>query len=333
MENFTPENQNEKNNNPLRKWIKLLVLFFGLSLVSSIFIIMDKQYCEVSDTSTDGTAIFKSVKKDNIVGWVKVRGIIMEDTGSGWSSTNSASTLANRIKKLGEDDDIKAIVVDIDSPGGTVASVQDIYDAINFVRIEHKKPVIALFRDVAASGGYYIAMACDKIIAQPGTITGSIGVIMQTTNMQELFAKIGVKVEPIKSGEYKDIGSPYREMTPAEKQLIQAMIDDSYDQFYEVVKNNRQLTDNVLRNYADGRVFTGRQALDIKMIDYLGGEDKAKAIAEELTGIEDLKIGTQKPTNFKDFFLMLDYATSNKNPITKSIETLTTPKVLYLWTY
>ncbi len=157
---------------------------------------------------------------------------------------------------------------------------------------------------------------------------------MQTTNMQELFAKIGVKVQPIKSGTYKDIGSPYREMTVAEKQLIQAMIDDSYDQFYQVVKQNRQLTDAVLKNYADGRVFTGRQAFNIKMIDYLGGEDKAKSVAEELTGIENLKIGTQKPTNFKDFFLMLDYAQFNKkNPITKSIENMTTPKVLYLWTY
>jgi len=333
MENFQENNQQSQKGNNSNKWVKLLVLFFGLSLISSVFIIMDKQYCAVSDTMIDGSpAIFKTTK--NTIGWVKVRGVIMEDGGSGWSSSNSASALATRIKKMGENKDIKAIVIDIDSPGGTVASVQDIYNAIMSVRKEHEKPVIALFRDVAASGGYYIAMACDKIIAQPGTITGSIGVIMQTTNMQELFAKIGVKIQPIKSGKYKDIGSPYREMTDEGKQLIQAMIDDSYQQFYQVVKTNRQLTDKVLKNYADGRVFTGRQAYNMKMVDYLGGEEKVKTIAEELTGLDNLEIGHQRPSNFKDLFLMLEYAKFNgKNSITKSIEKITTPKVLYLWTY
>jgi len=133
MENFQENNQQSQKGNNSNKWVKLLVLFFGLSLISSVFIIMDKQYCAVSDTMIDGSpAIFKTTK--NTIGWVKVRGVIMEDGGSGWSSSNSASALATRIKKMGENKDIKAIVIDIDSPGGTVASVQDIYNAIMSVR-------------------------------------------------------------------------------------------------------------------------------------------------------------------------------------------------------
>ena len=138
--------------------------------------------------------------------------------------------------------------------------------------------------------------------------------------------------------ESQDVDSQHSEssveMTDEEKQLIQAMIDDSYQQFYQVVKTNRQLTDKVLKNYADGRVFTGRQAYNMKMVDYLGGEEKVKTIAEELTGLDNLEIGHQRPSNFKDLFLMLEYAKFNgKNSITKSIEKITTPKVLYLWTY
>ncbi|MBI5328195.1 MAG: signal peptide peptidase SppA [Deltaproteobacteria bacterium] len=204
---------------------------------------------------------------------VEVDGIITEP-----------DSINQQIKEYGERDDVKIIVIRINSPGGGVGPSQEIYREIKKVSV--KKKVVASMGAVAASGGYYIAAAADKIIANPGTITGSIGVIMEFANAEELFAKIGFKGYVIKSGEYKDIGSPFRGMKDNEKKLLQDVIDDVHKQFIEVVAENRKLKLDVVRRFADGRIFSGAQAKDIGLVDDIGNFQDAIDMAASMANIK-----------------------------------------------
>jgi len=192
--------------------------------------------------------------------------------------------VVDQLIEYGRDDSIKAVVVRVDSPGGGVVPSQEIYNAI--LSLKKKKRVVVSMGSVAASGGYYIACAADEIVANPGTITGSIGVIAHFSNVEELLKKIGLKPSIIKSGKYKDIGSPLREMTQDEKRLFQGVIDDIYDQFLEAVSTNRNITKKKVADIADGRIFTGRQALKMKLVDFLGDKEYAINLAAKLSGIE-----------------------------------------------
>ena len=195
-----------------------------------------------------------------------------------------SSTVVDQLVKYGKDDSIKAVVLRIDSPGGGVVPSQEIYEAV--LSLKKKKKVIVSMGSVAASGGYYIACAADTIVANPATITGSIGVIAHFSNVEELLHKIGLKPSTIKSGKYKDIGSPLRDMTPDEKRLIQGVIDDIYDQFLEAVSLNRKITKEKVAGFADGRIFTGRQALKMGLVDFLGDREYAINLAAKLSGIK-----------------------------------------------
>lgn len=179
---------------------------------------------------------------------------------------------------------IKALVIRIDSPGGAVAASQEIYNAIK--RAREEVPVVVSMGNVAASGGFYAAIGADTIVANPGTTTGSIGVIAQMTVFGELMEKIGIKQEVIKSGEFKDTGSPFREATPAEKKILQEWVDDVYEQFIEAVSEEREIPLEEVRMFADGRVFTGRQAYNLGLVDVLGDFEDAVNIAGEMGGIE-----------------------------------------------
>ena len=190
------------------------------------------------------------------------------------------------LKRFGENPSIKAIVLRIDSPGGGVVPSQEIYDAVQRVRNKNNKAVIASMGTVAASGGYYIAAATDRIIANPGTLTGSIGVIMETANVEGLLKKIGVEGIVVKSGKFKDVGSPLRKMTAEEQALLQAVMDDVHQQFIEAVAEGRALEPSTVQALADGRIFTGRQAKDAKLVDELGNLDDAIQLAADLAGIE-----------------------------------------------
>ena len=197
---------------------------------------------------------------------------------------NEAKEINDQFEEYDRDDDIKAIVIRIDSPGGSVVPAQEIYDKI--LEVKKNKKVVVSMGSVTASGGYYIASAAEKIVANPGTITGSIGVIAQFPQMRELFEKIGLKSTVIKSGKYKDTGSPTREMTSDEKLLIQGVVDDIYDQFVEVISLNRKKPKAEIAAIADGRIFTGRQALSLGLIDYLGNMEYTINLAAQLSGIE-----------------------------------------------
>jgi protease-4 len=172
---------------------------------------------------------------------------------------------------------VKAIVVRVDSPGGAVAPTQEIFAEIQ--RLKKRKPVIASMGSVAASGGYYIASACDKIIANPGTLTGSIGVIMQLTNVEELMKKIGVKGYNVKSGANKDIGSPFQPLSPEGREILQSVIDDVHSQFISAVAKGRGLDEARVRKLADGRIYSGAQAKDLGLVDQFGTLEDAVEVA------------------------------------------------------
>jgi protease IV len=219
------------------------------------------------------------------VGWVSIRGpIYPSSSGKPWD--HGAERWVQSINDLADTKGVKAIVLDINTPGGSVGSVQEIHSAIERVRREKHIPFVADFGDVAASGGYYVASACDKIVAHPGTLTGSIGVIFEYTNMQGLFSKIGFKMEPIKSGPHKDIGSPGRAMTPVERRIMQTLIDDAYGQFVAAVAAGRHMSVAAVRKLADGRVYSGDQALANGLVDQLGDSHDALMLAAKLGGIK-----------------------------------------------
>ena len=183
-----------------------------------------------------------------------------------------------------DDPSIKAIVVRIDSPGGSVAPVQEIYSELKKI----EKPIVASMGGSAASGGYYVACAADTIFANPGTLTGSIGVIMQFTQLKGLYDKVGLGHQVIKSGDFKDTGSPFRDLTEQERTVLQSTVDDVYNQFVDTIFEARGnlLTRAEIVELADGRIYSGKQALDSKLLDQLGNLPDAIKTAGELAGIE-----------------------------------------------
>lgn len=241
------------------------------------------------------------------VGWVSIHGPIYH-SGSGKVWERGMEQWSRRIRSLSERSEIKAIVLDIDSPGGSVGAVQELHGVIQRVRAEQKKPVVALLGDVAASGGYYLASACDKVVAHPGSLLGSIGVIFNTMNVEGLFAKLGLRSDPIKSGRLKDIGSPTRAMTREERELLQALIDDAYGQFLGAVSRGRGIPEDKLRPLADGRIFTGRQALGLGLVDSLGDSQDAVKMAAELGGISGKPKVAREGDSLEIVLEMLDSA-------------------------
>lgn len=208
------------------------------------------------------------------IGLVEIEGVILDSKHA-----------VEQLERFENDGSINAVVLRINSPGGGVAASQEIYEAAK--RLRHRnKFVIASMGSVAASGGYYIACAADSIMANPGTTTGSIGVISEMMNLTELLNKIGVRFEVIKSGKYKDSGSPYRSMNEEDRKYFQGYVDDAYQQFVGVVAEARRMEKTKVLQYADGRVFTGQQALTFGLVDRLGTYQDALALAAEAAGIE-----------------------------------------------
>jgi protease-4 len=208
------------------------------------------------------------------VGLVRVEGGIYD-----------ARSFMEDAEQLVGDPGIRSLVLRIESPGGGVAASQEIFEYIREVQ-DAGMPLVVSMGSIAASGGYYIGCSADTIVANPGTLTGSIGVIMSFTNLEELFGKIGMDFEVIKSGAYKDVGSWSRQMTDEERALLQETIDDIHEQFVEAVAEGRGMELDEVRALADGRVFSGRQALEAGLVDRLGTLDDAVAVAARMGGIE-----------------------------------------------
>lgn len=197
----------------------------------------------------------------------------------------SSESIVRQFKKYGEDKSIKAIILRVNTPGGGVAASQEMYEAIKKTR-DAGKPVVVSIGSLGASGGYYAACGGSTIVADPGSLVGSIGVIVNIMNYEELADKIGISQTIFKSGELKDAGNPMRQLNEKDKEYFQSIVMDSYDQFLSVVSKERRMDKEKLKEYADGRVFTGRQSLEIGLIDSLGTFEDAIAIAGRMAGID-----------------------------------------------
>jgi len=248
------------------------------------------------------------------IGVVELRGVIYD-----------SRTITRQFQRLRKDRSIKAIILRIDSPGGMVAAAQEIYQAVQKTR-DSGKPVVVSMGDVAASGGYYVACGADTIVANPGTTTGSIGVILEIPNVKDLFQKLGIGFHIIKSGKYKDTGSPYRDMTPEERQYLQNFVNDAYQQFVDVVAKERKMDRKKVLEIADGRVFTGQQALELGLVDVLGDFEDAVQIAQRMAGIKGEPVLIRFP---KRRFTIWDLLFSDIRKWLRPLEA--TPLLKYQW--
>jgi protease-4 len=230
--------------------------------------------------------------KINKVGVVEVVGAI----------TDSKATL-NHLKKFRENEAIQAIVLRINSPGGAVGPAQEILEEVNKTRA--KKKVVASMGTIAASGGYYIASGADVIMANPGTLTGSIGVIMNFTNVEKLTQKLGIDLFNLHSGKFKDVGSPFRNMTPVEREYLQKLLDNVHEQFIVDVARGRRMLVHKVREVADGRVFTGEIAKNLGLVDQLGNLPDAINLAGRLGGIKGKVEAVYLPKEKASIFSLL----------------------------
>jgi protease-4 len=242
--------------------LSIMLMVFGFGITFFVFGI-DRQSRESHFLATD----------DNSVGVIELKGLITD------SDKILDQLLQFRLSKS-----IKAVVVRIDSPGGAVGASQEIFREIS--RLNKEKPVVASLGSVAASGGFYAALGAGKIVANPGTLTGSMGVIFKFPNFEEIFQKIGYKDQIIKSGNLKDIGSPSRPLTEEERILLQGLLDEVHAQFITDICQSRNLPANDVRNIADGRIFSGETAKKLGLIDELGNFNDAVALAATRAGLD-----------------------------------------------
>jgi len=259
---------------------------------------------------------------------IELAGIMTSSHDVGNRAT-SARKVIGQLRKYRDDNAVKAIVLRVDTPGGTVVAAQEIHGELRRLRENSGKIIVISMGDLAASGGYYVACAADRVFASPGTLTGSIGVIMQFPNYQGLFGKIGFGTNTIKSGEFKDVGNGAREMSNRDRKLLQDLVDDVYSQFVEAVAAGRRMSPEQVRPLADGRVFSGRQAKQLGLVDELGDLDAAIAAAGKLAGIE----GTPeviRETPRRGIWELLDARMANIFPTALFPDT-NQSRLLYLW--
>lgn len=238
--------------------------------------------------------------------------------------------LLSQIRQATEDARVKAVVVRVTSPGGGVVESNELHGALKKLRAANKHVVISMGH-TAASGGYYIATAGERIYANPDTLTGSLGVIVSLLNYQEVYAKLGLKETVYKSGEFKDIGSPTRPPTEAEQEIWRALIDQAYQGFVDVIAEGRNLPREEVLRIADGRIYTGKQALDLKLVDVLGGQDEAIAGAQELAGLQNaLVVRYRSSSSLRNLLLSNLEQQRPSDPLgLRAIVTPQAPKVEY----
>jgi len=248
---------------------------------------------------------------------VEIEGIIVDGTAA-----------VRELREHADNPSIKAVVLRVNSPGGVVAPTQEIFAAIQRAR-KAGKPVVATLGAVAASGGYYVATAADRIYANPGTLTGSIGVVMQMANIEGLLKKVGVEYVVVKAGSYKDVGNFARTMRPEERKMLQALLDDVYSQFVDAVVEGRGLERSEVLAFAEGRIYSGQQALALKMVDEMGGFEDAVEAAGKLANISGRPklVYPRKRFSFKDL-LQNRLGLPGAGPLLPALSGIRTP--LYL---
>lgn len=257
-------------------------------------------------------AIATCVAKPDQGGLVRIELAGAISAGGGGANSASGLDIAQTLRKAGKEG-VKGVLLAINSPGGSAAASQMIYDEIQNLRKQNVK-VVASMGDVAASGGYYAAAGCDEIVALPATLTGSIGVIMQSFNAQGLMSKLGLDPIVLKSGRYKDIGSPFKPMSADERKMLQELLDSTYEQFLKDVAKGRKIPLSKLRDMAGGRIYTGEQAHKIGLVDRLGAESVAADRLRELTGMKDAPLRRYGDKPFGGLFKLLGAQASIEFP-------------------
>lgn len=322
-------------------WIVILLLGFGL-LVSlalnlglavavagkSSHSLVDGDYAV--DEYPDLTEVWSYGEGDVKAVRIPVVGVIMREAEEGLFAVpqDKIELILAQVRAARNDDDVKAIIVEVDSPGGGITASDEIYRALmDFKESAEGRTVVVFMRDLAASGGYYVAMAGDWLIAQPTTVLGSIGVIMQSMNIKGLSEKIGVRDVTIKSGANKDLLNPFNEVDPAQRAMLQEMIDAMYRHFLGIVQQSRDIEEAKLKEMADGRIFVSQQALALKLVDQIGYWEDVLAKTAELLDVETVKVVRyEQHVDFMSWFLGVR---QKLNPM--SWFDLQRPRMLYLW--
>lgn len=319
---------------PMRMLAALLVTVFVFQGCSLIDIELQPRIRPLQEETVEGEGKTKILLLD-------VSGVLADETGSVVLGAPPprvpiVARVREELRKAEEDENVKALIVRINSPGGTITASDLIYREIDVFKTRRKIPVIVIMMDVAASGGYYAALAGDTIMALPTTVTGSIGVVMLTINAQGLMEKIGVAPLAIKSGAMKDAGSPFRPLTEQERTVFQSVIDQMYARFVGLIVKSRKMTEDKVRAAADGRIYTAEQAKDLGLVDEIGYMEDAVAAARKAAGVTDARvIMYHRPKEYR-----ANYYSSAPAPtpgVDASLQQLTAlvsgsgPRFLYLW--
>lgn len=276
-------------------WIGLGVLFLILLTAGTVALVL------IAGAAGAGTSARQITWEESYVsgeGRDKIAVLPVEGAITDAPSTNplltgpsaTPETLRSQLDQAAEDDLTKAVILEVNSPGGGLVASDEMRRAILDFKKETGKPVVVSMQDVAASGGYWISTPADRIVAHPATITGSIGVIFSYLNYGEALNKLGIEEEVIKSGKFKDIGSPTNELTPEERKILKSFIDEGYDQFVEVISKGRDIPEDRVRKIGDGRIYTGLQAKNLGLVDGLGTLDDAARISRDLADLKEAEV-------------------------------------------
>lgn len=289
--------------------IWLILSFTSLSVIIGVVIVTSK-LPQRKKLVVEKRILGKTVPfpKKNYIGLVRIYGAINDEATFGPWSSSYVERVIKQLENYAVDRRVKGVIIRINSPGGTVASAQEIFRSIMRIRKKWGIPVVACLGDVAASGGYYVA-AADHIVANPGTITGSIGVIMGNVEISELLQKIGIKTNVIKEGKFKDIGSLFRQMTPEEEELLKNSVKEVYRQMlFDITQARANLSYEEFKQIADGRIFTGEKAKELGLVDSLGGMEEAIQIIMEKANLKEKPIILEYPgVNWETILGMFSY--------------------------
>jgi protease-4 len=310
----------------LARFAVLLVALAGCSVVS---IDLTPRVRPLEESTVGGSGANKVLLID-------LGGVLAEEPIITFESRPQVPLLARvreELEKAESDDEVRAVVLRINSPGGTVTASDILYHEIMQFKARRKVPVVASILDVGASGGYYVALAADRIYAHPTTVTGSIGVLMLTVNASGLLEKIGVSASYVTSGPFKDMGSPFRDLRPEERALFQSLIDGFYGRFVGIVASSRKLDEERVRSLADGRIYQAKEALSLGLIDQIGYLEDAIAAARTAAGLTEAKVVTyHRPRQYRATI----YSSTDVPPTATTLPDLARmvvsgPRFLYLW--
>ena len=272
-----------------------LFIVFCLLFTYEVIHIFNSAVADINSQTASDSVVSGSPDASDTIALINIDGEIVEsDQSQGFTSLSDTTVSARHIKKVlkevADDDSVKGIILRINSPGGSAAASDEILTDIKKFKEDHKIPVVTYMTDLAASGGYYVSLGSDKIVANPSAITGSIGVILEYVNYGDLASKYGVKSVVIKSGAHKDIVSPFRDPTKEETDILQSVVDDAYDVFLTNVSTNRKMDKEKAKELADGRIYSAKQAKENGLIDETGGFEDAINVTKKLAKIDDAKV-------------------------------------------